>query len=236
MPTFDVVCLANSRKHGGRCMAGLRLDGGGWIRPVVPGGDGALWFSHYTLADGSEARPLDVIALDVAEARPEPHQPENWTIGETPWRLVSRPASQSIFPLVRRALARGPNLLGGRFSREPWHQFEVKPASSSLALVNPDGLSFCWLKTKQGRRQLRARFVLNGQAYDLVVTDLTWEEALKDSGAEAAWDEIASVQGRQPLLTISLGEPTEFDGSCYKLVAAVIPLKNETMARLRADT
>src|SRR6266850_2762793 len=32
MPLVDLICLANSNKMGGRCIAGLRTDGGGWVR------------------------------------------------------------------------------------------------------------------------------------------------------------------------------------------------------------
>ncbi|WP_375233212.1 dual OB domain-containing protein [Pseudomonas syringae] len=37
--TLDMVCLANSWKHGGRCIAGKIYGGdrsGEWIRPVSP--------------------------------------------------------------------------------------------------------------------------------------------------------------------------------------------------------
>ena len=34
MPSLDLICLANSSKLGSRCLAGLRVDGGGWVRPV----------------------------------------------------------------------------------------------------------------------------------------------------------------------------------------------------------
>jgi hypothetical protein len=34
MAQVDLICLANSRKLGGRCVAGLRLDGSGWVRRV----------------------------------------------------------------------------------------------------------------------------------------------------------------------------------------------------------
>jgi len=58
-------------------VAGLRTDGGGWIRPVSPTAEGTLSKEHYTLADGTEAGILDVIEVDVSKARPESHQPEN---------------------------------------------------------------------------------------------------------------------------------------------------------------
>jgi len=34
MPSVDLICLANSHKWNFRCVAGLRVDGGGWVRPV----------------------------------------------------------------------------------------------------------------------------------------------------------------------------------------------------------
>ncbi|MFO0968577.1 MAG: hypothetical protein U0793_23720 [Gemmataceae bacterium] len=42
MPYVDLICLANSWKHGGRCVAGIKIDGSGWIRPVGSFADGIL--------------------------------------------------------------------------------------------------------------------------------------------------------------------------------------------------
>jgi hypothetical protein len=36
MPTFEMICLAKSSKRGGICIAGLKTDGSGWLRPVSP--------------------------------------------------------------------------------------------------------------------------------------------------------------------------------------------------------
>ena len=77
MPTFEILCLANSKKHGGRCVAGLRTDGGGWVRPVADTEDGALFPEHYMLPDGSEPRIMDILRISPRECRPRPHQPEN---------------------------------------------------------------------------------------------------------------------------------------------------------------
>jgi hypothetical protein len=83
VPQVDIICLANSRKHGGHCVAGLRLDGGGWLRPVGVAADGVLWPDDYTLTNGSEARTLDVIRVGLRTPRPAIHQPENWVINGT---------------------------------------------------------------------------------------------------------------------------------------------------------
>jgi hypothetical protein len=42
LPTVEIVCLANSRKAGGRCIAGVRTDTGAWVRPVSSGREGTL--------------------------------------------------------------------------------------------------------------------------------------------------------------------------------------------------
>ena len=34
MPNAVILCLANSKKLGGRCCAGLHIDGTGWLRLI----------------------------------------------------------------------------------------------------------------------------------------------------------------------------------------------------------
>lgn len=81
MPTLDIICLANSRKMGGRCVAGLRTDGQGWMRPVASTRFGELYGCHYKLSDGTEAQVLELIRIEVIKQCPQPYQPENWLIG-----------------------------------------------------------------------------------------------------------------------------------------------------------
>jgi hypothetical protein len=222
VPALEILCLANSRKLRGRCVAGLRTDGQGWIRPVGPALDGTLYPRHYTLDDGTEAQVLDVLRIDIASPRPEPHQPENWLISNMPWYLRARPAPRSCLPILRAHIVRGPDLLGNQLDRVRASSFSQTPAQASLALVIPNALE--WHITTSmlfGRRQTRARFVLGSVLYDLSVTDPVWEQHLRSLSLGV--HPITSA--RKPadvkvLLTVSLGEP--FGGDCYKLVAAVI--------------
>src|SRR5712691_633065 len=115
MPLVDILCLANSNKEGGRCIAGLRTDGGGWVRPVAPDTpEGQLYFRHYKLDDGSEPAVLDVVGVDLAAPRPEPGQPENWVIGKQPWVLRERPAAAHLRSVFRNAIERGSLLFGSK--------------------------------------------------------------------------------------------------------------------------
>lgn len=216
----DVICLANSRNRGGRCVAGLRADGGGWVRPVSPARDGVLYAAWYTLADGSEARPLDLVEMTLREPRPEPHQPENWLLAGVTWRLRARPAPRSVIAPLRAALERGPTVLGTREDRVPVADLPVR---ASLALAAPVGVRWRVATDGSGLRRLRAMFALRHQEYDLPVTDPEWEQraATLPDGCHhgAALGEDAS--GRL-LLTLSLGKPFGETACCHKLVAAVI--------------
>ena len=75
MPWVDLICLANSRKHGERCVAGLRLDGRGWVRPISDADDGRLFRPQYTFSDGREFGLLDVVRVPLLGAAPAPFQP-----------------------------------------------------------------------------------------------------------------------------------------------------------------
>ncbi len=221
MPQLDIICLANSRKLGGRCVAGLRLDGSGWLRPVGTLPIGTLYPASYVLNNLSEPAMLDVIRVGVQAPRPLPHQPENWVIDGTIWTLVSRPLGPKLVPLLQQALVSGPELLRGFGNRVPFASFQQQPATASLALVAPPLLDLYQKPNYQGQPQVRGCFSL-GQTrlpshYDLALTDPHWENAVIGQGPRR----LRQTDGRF-LVTTSLGEP--FGSDCYKLIAAIILL------------
>jgi len=226
-----MVVLAKSKKLGGRCVAGLKTDGGVWVRPVGPSEDGTLFSQHYTLSNGSQAEVLDVVKIEVKEPRPEPHQPENWLISDKKWRLVARPASEEHQSILWNHIVSGPTLLGNQSDRVHIKTFEEEPAEASLVLVTPRKIQWTIGGSVTGKRQTRAVFKLKGTTYDLVVTDTDWECRLGrlPKGAYSIKD-LGSV-GIEPndefLLTISLGEafPKYRPKHHFKLVASVILLR-----------
>ncbi len=221
MPTIDMICLANSRKRQGKCIAGLRLDGGGWVRPVSPGPDGSLYHAHLRLQDGTEPQPMDVIRVGLQGPQPKPHQPENWLLDGTRWELLARPLPPEAVPVVRAGTVRGPALFGDRFDRIA-DRFLVSPAAASLALVAPENLRWRIKLTQNFTKQTRAVFGLGGALYDLPVTDPAWEQRLKHLSEGLHEFAASGVAPTASVLTVSLSEP--FNGDCYKLVAGIIIL------------
>ena len=224
MPVLDILCLANSNKMRGSCIAGLRLDGGGWIRPVAGTPHGELYPAHYILQDGSCPQLFDRIRISFIEQRASTHQPENWLIADQPWRLVSRGLSAECAALLESHLIAGPTLLGNFSHKIAFERFETEPAMSSLGIIRPGNLRWIIEHLPYNPHKASALFRLGGTAYRLSVTD----PALLDTFRELPQGEhpgtaCGIAAGKDVLLTISLSDPWE-DGYCYKLVASVLTM------------
>ena len=164
MAFVEVICLANSKKLGGWCIAGLRTDGGGWVRPVADTGHGQLYPGHMKLPDGSQPKTLDLLRIPLKEPRPLRSQPENWLVSTEPWSLLARPAPEAMLRELDTALVRGPDLLGTPNDSVAESYFETHPAAASLAVIAPTGMR--WHVTRKSRgRQLRTKFRVRDAKY-----------------------------------------------------------------------
>src|SRR6266542_853286 len=127
MSEVEVICLANSRKPGGRCVAGLQVSGAGWIRPLGDRDGGAVLVRETVLDDGSEAGVLDVIRVSLAYPKPDRYQPENWVLEPQPWKLVRRPTGPKYGQLLEENLSTGPDLFGNHADRISMGAFAEQP-------------------------------------------------------------------------------------------------------------
>jgi hypothetical protein len=222
VPLVDLICLANSYKLNHRCVAGLRVDGGGWVRPVSDKEHGELDYSQYRLPDHSEPHLLDVVRVGLSHRQPLPHQPENWLMDGSAWTLVERPASAECSRVVAAAVFRGSLLFGNARRAVPYAHFRDRPARESLVLVKPAGIRWrTEFNTYLLRNTPRVLFELGDVQYDLPLTDPAYAGPLqrREVGDYLSSD-LGIPEDGTVLFTISLGEPLE--GICYKLVAAVV--------------
>jgi hypothetical protein len=92
MVTKKIIVLADSIKHGGRCIAGVEINPNGtknWIRPVSNREGEAISDQERHYADGALSTYFDVVEIDFI--RPTPHNchTENWLIDPSKlWRKV----------------------------------------------------------------------------------------------------------------------------------------------------
>jgi len=213
--TIRMICLANSRKIGGRCVAGIDVNTGEWVRPVRDNG-GALTFRDIKYKDGSIPGVLDIVDVPVLERQPLYYQPENWVIdSEYYWDKIGQLPVNQLF----RYCENSPYIFGNGRDRLSEDEAMSMQDPRSLILIEAKDVCFekRWPVVGQ-YPQLRAIFEYNRIFYDLVVTDVSLENKFKGRAVDI---------GEYPkkgnfLLTISLGEL--FKGYHYKLVASVICL------------
>jgi len=217
-----IVCLANSRKTGERCVAGREWNGAGagvCIRPVSARPHEEVSEHERQYEDGSDPRVLDIIDVPLIALRPRTYQRENWLLDPTrPWVRRGRAGWDDL-----AGLADAPAVLWrngfrthhGSNDRVP--QGEAESLTTSLHLLHVSGLLLSVFAPGQEfdnpTRKLYGRFRHAGVDYRLRVTDPIYERAY-----------LAKANGNYMLgecyVTVSLGEPWE--GYCYKLIAAII--------------
>jgi hypothetical protein len=92
----NTICLANSRKIAGRCVAGKEIAGskfGAWVRPVSGRPAGELSEEERRFQNGQDPRLLDVITIPMIEPRPYGFQTENHLIDDGYYWTKEREAS-----------------------------------------------------------------------------------------------------------------------------------------------
>lgn len=90
---MQMVCLANSRKLKGRCIAGKRLgpgkEAGNWIRPVSKRENQEVSEDERQYEDGSDPRVLDIVEVPMLRPTPVGCQTENWLLDPAKyWKKV----------------------------------------------------------------------------------------------------------------------------------------------------
>jgi hypothetical protein len=216
--SVDLLCLAFSRKYGGRCVAGLNLADGTWVRPVSDQEYGTLYPRNYLLPDGNDPQVLDVLTIGLSRPVPEPHQPENHLVSAARWQRVWR-SPEEVSGVLTAAVDRRPLLFATPGDRIRYQEAQEHPLASSLTLVAPADVSFVSTSSYAGNPQAKARFRHGQATYFLAVTDPHWEFEIAGR-AEGRYSprQLGLDEGRI-LFTISLGEP--FNGDCFKLIAAI---------------
>ncbi|MCI3223981.1 hypothetical protein [Streptomyces sp. NP-1717] len=215
-----LVCLANSRKISGRCVAGMVDDDSGeWVRPVSARLNGEVSARERQYEDGMEPNVLDIVSVPLLRPQPHDFQSENWLLHPAYyWKKVGRIGWRGLLNLEQPPSAlwvNGFSTYHGNDDRLPIE--EVSTLSDSLRLIRITDLTLQvhvpGAAFGDQKRVLRAHFSHARHEHILRVTDPAYEQ-----------EYLAKSEGTYELgesfLTVSLGEP--YEGYVYKLVAAII--------------
>lgn len=219
-----MVCLANSRKPGGTCVAGRVVSNEGimdWIRPVSSRPGEAVVGKECQYADGGEPLPLDIIDVPVLKPAPHDCQTENWLLDSS--RRWSKVAAADLALLMQclddpeTIWTNGFSTRDGENDQIPLDKADLLPNSLMLVRVP-------WIKlyVYEGSRdhglRVRGWFPHHGQMYGLRVTDVQVEQKL--------FTQDVRLHGMgESFLTISLTEPfrkADDSQTRHKVIAAII--------------
>jgi len=210
------VCLANSYKEGGRCVAGIMLDHnsnpiiqGGlprWIRPISTEGHGEIrvdLVDHLCL--------LDIVEIEVVEYVGEGYQSENATFRENTIRVIGAFHPERLYELCEQR----PLLFGNR--GKAVHLDHIIRLNHSLTLVQAARFEVIEYTTEDDpdRKKIRLSFNYKGIQYDFPITDPIFKNNYQDNPHF-----VDDTNGL--LLTLSVGVPLQ--EWHFKLVAGVIAI------------
>jgi len=203
-----IICLANSFKRGGRCVAGIDLETNKWVRPIGQGYEGAIGSER--LIDGTEPKLLDILDIPIGgNADDLGCQPENRILQPGPWRKVGEIKEND----VRQYIEETDRLLHNFDKNVPLSEFESniqKTEWKSLQLIHVTNARF----SKNSWDKTECNLFYSGHRYSLKAT---CPEAEQYIGSKADY-----------VLTVSLGGPykrtPQDDLCCWKMVAGAIKL------------
>lgn len=223
-----IVCLANSRKLNGRCIAGKELSPQGrpisWVRPVSAREHEEISEAERRYGDGNDPCVLDIIDVSLLRSQPKGYQEENWLLDPNhSWVKIGRSSWSDLSQLTdpdAPLWINGSSTYNGLNDQIPLSL--ANSLESSLRLIRVDHLTLSVYVPGalfgNPKRRLQGRFRYEGTDYWLWVTDPSYEQTYlaKPDGEYAIGESI---------LTISLAEPHK--DTCYKLIAAIIQRPEE---------
>lgn len=207
-----IICLANSKKNHGRCVAGKNTSNGQWIRPVSD--MGALSVENISYENGSAAALLDVIRIPFERKTPTTYQPENILISEGTWEKIDEYSISDLDNLCEDPTTLWQNN-GGYNDKIPQSYMDENRPESSLVLIKPQSIRIS-RDNFFAKKNVRAQFNYNEITYNLKVTDLDIINKFTQKP-----EGIHPLRCSEVYLCLSLAGPFP-DNYFYKLLASII--------------
>ncbi|MHC4212149.1 MAG: dual OB domain-containing protein [Planctomycetota bacterium] len=164
---MKIICLANSYKHNGRCIAGI--DGAGrWVRPVSSSQKRAI-DKDTRIIDENEPQILDVLEIPLHAHGPvDGCQPENKLLKAGQWKRVGQARAKDLLKYCEDDSV----ILHNNRDHVPASCFRVIPSYGwkSLQLIHNENVTF--EQDKNNKAKWRANFINSkGTGLSLRVTD-----------------------------------------------------------------
>jgi len=221
-----IVCLANSIKHSGRCIAGkeyVNRTVGEWVRPVSSREGEEVSEHERQYENGTDPKLLDIVEVPIIKAKPKTYQSENWLLDpDLYWAKRGRIGWADLPAFVDT-----PTILWNNGHKTYHGKNDYVPAddadnlSCSLYMIQVERMDVDVFLPGEAfgdtRRKVQGNFVYNGTEYGLSITDPVAKRHFLDQG-------LGEYTVGKCYLTVSLGERHK-DDRCYKMIAGGVTEK-----------
>ena len=209
------VCLANSNKEGGRCVAGIKLDkknkpiigklGPKWIRPVCNTEHGEIPKEYV-----AHIQTLDIVEIEIDTNQTQGYQSENVSFDEKSIEVVDRYPITELSGLCEDERPKIFGTLGKAI-----HPDQIHLLHYSLMLIRVDDFTVLEKphEHKPGKTQFRLEFHYKRNKYDFVITDPVFLANYKKN-------KLYLSEAGTLFLTLSVG--VKYMEWYHKLVAGII--------------
>ncbi len=226
----QIICLANSWKYNGRCIAGIDVSTGKWVRPVSHHPHGEIEESMWQSL-GKEPALLDILEIPLeGKGNDFGFACENLYISKGQWRFMGEAKISDILPYRHR----GRRILHNdrKYVTVPFLQKKAFSQRHTLQLVYATKLIITELSSYTSNSQWKGTLITpdNQILEGASITDPVLVGKL----------EKGYLLENPCLVTVSLGlpyKPRGWEGEepCWKLIAGVIELEEIDLILLEMD-
>lgn len=216
---LDILCLANSWKHGGRCIAGKVYGGdrsGEWIRPVSAiAGQRQITYAQMAYGAGRYADVLDIIRIRFEGAEPNTFQRENLIVSNSQWLKLGTLDNDDLEDWIDTPRTVWTNGMSSRYGHnDKMDSLRLFATRSSLMMIQPVNPRVKVAAEYDGKIKVRILFEYGGHHHALTTTDLWAQDTYRGLG-------VGEYQLPPVIaMTISLGERMS-TGDSAKIVAQI---------------
>jgi hypothetical protein len=209
------ICLANSRKYGERCIAGIEVRQKGDFWEIIHRNDRPKWLRPVSDTEFGGVSPalvgrmvlLNIVEIDITRAIPKGYQSENVLFDAKSLNVLGS-ITPTLNNLSKLANANDFSIFAGH--SRTIHRDKMAGIDYSLALIEVHDMR---VRVRDDNGHIRAQFRHGQYHYDLPITDVNFIEKF-------TLDEHVLADAEHVFLSISLG--IEYMEYYYKLVAGVI--------------
>lgn len=207
MRNIRLIVMTESSKFSGKCVAGIDVESGKWVRLVSDDEEthGAIANSDLYYKDGGKCQVLDIVDVPIIEECGDDIQPENVLLDTSKYICYVGMASLEDVLEIHPAEIRN-DILGNKYSYIS--EQRVDSVGYSLALVEVQDLEIVQVENPNGRPKTKVNFTYQGYSYtQMSVTDPRFYSVTSGTVYDSA------------VLVISIGTP--YNEKYYKFVSGI---------------